>query len=310
MNIQQFQYILAVVDSKNFEDAAERCFVTQSTLSTMINKFEAEIGIKVFNRKTKPVTITDDGHRIIERLRIIVNEVDLLNNVVQEIKGEMVGDLKIGIIPTIAPYLLPLFINDFVEQFPKVNFVIKEMTTSQIQESLLVRNLDVGILALPLAHKELSEFPLYEEPFLIYDCTGKACKDKLSPSDLDYSRLCLLEEGHCLRTQVYDICALNQQEENKANFKFESGSMASLVRITESREGITILPYLASKLLAETMKGNLGSFKDPVPVRSIGLVTHRFFVKEALKNALVELIQNSVQQLMPTMSASRVINPV
>ena len=113
MNIQQFQYVLAVVDSKNFEDAAERCFVTQSTLSTMIGRYEDEIGVKIFNRKTKPVSITSEGVKIIDRLRIIISEIESLSNVVQELKGEMVGELKIGIIPTVAPYLLPLFLSKF-----------------------------------------------------------------------------------------------------------------------------------------------------------------------------------------------------
>ena len=176
MNIQQFQYVLAVVDSKNFEDAAERCFVTQSTLSTMINKFEAEIEMKIFNRKTKPVTITQEGQKIIDRLRIIVNELAELSNVVQEVKGEMVGELKIGVIPTLAPYLLPMFINQFSEKFPKVKLIVQEMTTEQIKQSLLVRSLDIGFLALPIAHKELNETSLFNEPFLVYDCSGKMKK--------------------------------------------------------------------------------------------------------------------------------------
>ena len=115
MNIQQFQYVLAVVEFKHFETAAETCCITQSTLSTMINRFEDEIGIKVFNRKTKPVSITKEGSQIIERLRIIQKEIDALNNVVQELKGEMIGELRIGIIPTIAPDLLPLFLSIIIE---------------------------------------------------------------------------------------------------------------------------------------------------------------------------------------------------
>ena len=311
MNIQQFQYVLAVVDSKNFDAAAEKCCVTQSTLSTMINKFEDEISIKIFNRKTKPVTITKEGQQVIERLRIIINEVDLLNNVVQEIKGEMVGDLKIGIIPTIAPYLLPLFINDFVTKFPKVNFIIKEMTTEQIQKDLLIRDLDIGILALPLSHKDLSETPIYNEPFLIYDCTENKSRSKRSPTDLDFAKMCLLEEGHCLRTQIYDICQLSAGTvHDQANLKFESGSMESLIRITESREGITILPHLSFHSLDEDAKKDIISFKDPVPVRSIGLATHKFFVKKSLKKDLIEAIQKSVASLIPETDSVEVINPI
>ncbi len=311
MNIQQFQYVLAVVDSNNFELAAEKCFVTQSTLSTMINKFEDEIGIRIFNRKTKPVTLTKEGGNIVERLRIIVNEIELLNNVVQELKGEMVGDLKIGIIPTIAPYLLPLFVYEFARRFPRVNIQIKEMTTQQIQDNLLKRNLDMGILAIPLVHKDLQELDLYNEPFLIYDCTGNEGRSELSPVDLNYSKICLLEEGHCVRTQVYDICEQSRiHEDSDMNIKFESGSMESLIRITESREGITILPYLAYNGLSENARQNIIRFKNPVPVRTIGLVTHQYFVKKDLKNALVELIQSSVEHLIPNTESPKVISPV
>ena len=311
MNIQQFEYVLAVVDSKNFEDAAEKCYVTQSTLSTMINKFEDEIGVRIFNRKTKPVTLTQEGKQIVNRLRIITNEIDVLHNLVHEIKGEMTGDLKIGVIPTIAPYLLPLFVNDFANRFPKVNFIVKEMTTEEIQSNLLMRNIDVGILALPLYHKELDETPIYNEPFLIYDCTGNSSANAVSPYELDFSKMCLLEEGHCLRTQIYDICELSTKDIHEhANLKFESGSMESLIRITDARKGLTILPHLASHALAEPAKENLVQFKTPVPARSVGLVTHRFFVKQSLKKALVKSISESVAHLIPDLEALDVIDPV
>ena len=312
MNIQQFQYVLAVVDSKNFEDAAEKCFVTQSTLSTMINKFEKEIGIRIFNRKTKPVSITKEGEIIVMRLRVIVNEIGLLENVFQELKGEMVGDLKIGVIPTIAPYLLPLFIHQFSERFPYVEIHVKELTTEQIQKNLLNRELDIGILALPLNNKELTETPLYEEPFLIYDCSGELGQDPVTPSELNFSKMCLLEEGHCLRTQVYDICELKEKYGvTNSNLKFESGSMESLVRITEASKGVTILPYLAYKGLSDTAKQHVKHFTSPIPVRSIGLITHNFFAKKGLKKAMIEIIQDAVCDLIPVgESPSKVVDPV
>ncbi|MCP4522354.1 MAG: LysR family transcriptional regulator [Cytophagales bacterium] len=311
MNIQQFQYVLAVVNSKNFEDAAETCCVTQSTLSTMINKFESEIGIRIFNRKTKPVTITVEGQQIIDRLKIITNEIDLLGNVIQEIKGEMVGDLKIGVIPTIAPYLLPLFIHDFAKYFPKVNITVKEMTTEQIEKELIFRNIDVGILALPLFNKELEETPIYNEPFFVYDCTGDKHDRGLSPDELDFSKICLLEEGHCLRTQIYSICELSsKKKQEQANLKLESGSIESLIRITEARKGLTILPHLAIHSLHENALESIVNFRKPIPARSIGLVTHKFFVKKSLKKSLVESIQHSVNDFIPDVGSLDFINPV
>ena len=288
MNIQQFQYVLAVADSKNFEEAAEKCFITQSTLSTMINKLEREISIKIFNRKTKPVTITQEGSLIISRLRVINNEIDALGNVIQEIKGEMVGDLKIGVIPTIAPYLLPLFINEFAQQFPKVNIQIKELTTEQIQENLLLRNLDIGILALSLAHKELLEFPIYNEPFLVYDCTGDKLKDKLSPEDLNYSKICLLEDGHCLREQAFGFCFSAGAREDE---RFKATSMDTLLHMVATGAGTTLIPALASK---NRVPGVVYlPFTDPQPTREIVMLMRSHSARKPALEAIAESISSA-----------------
>ncbi len=311
MNIQQFQYVLAVVDLKNFEAAAEKCFVTQSTLSTMIRRFENEIGIKIFNRKTKPVSITSEGKQIIDRLRIILNEIDSLKNLTQELKGEMLGELSIGIIPTIAPYLLPLFLTDFASLFPKVKIIVKEMTTSNIKKSIKNRTLDIGILALPLEDNSLNEINLYSEPFLLYDCSGEIANSKVSVNNLDYSKLCLLQEGHCLRTQVQRICDLSSQVlKSNINFEFESGSMDSLLRVTETRKGMTILPLLAAIDLPEKHQKRLVEFKFPVPARNVGLVTNKFFVKKKLLRELKKVILKATFKHLPVSGEFTVLKPL
>ncbi|PCI99375.1 MAG: DNA-binding transcriptional regulator OxyR [Flavobacteriales bacterium] len=311
MNIQQFRYILAVVDLKNFEAASERCFVTQSTLSTMISRLEDEIGVRIFNRKTKPVSITLEGQQIINRLRIVIHEVESLKNVIQELKGDMVGELRIGVIPTVAPYLLPLFLTKFAGRFPKINIVIKEMTTSLIQASLKERTLDIGLLAVPLEDDELVEQELYSEPFLVYDCRDEKSEYKISINNLDYSKLWLLQEGHCLRTQIFQICELsNLNGKNNVNFEFESGSMGSLLNFTKASKGITIIPYLVSLDLSLEDKRNIIEFTQPTPVRSIGLLTHKFFVKKKIAKVLQEIIQESVRDLIPKVNISKVISPV
>ena len=311
MNIQQFKYVLAVVDLKNFEAASERCFVTQSTLSTMISRFENEIGVRIFNRKTKPVSITQEGEQIINRLRIVIHEVESLKNVIQELKGEMVGELKIGIIPTVAPYLLALFLTKFADRFPKINIVVREMTTAQIQVALKKRTLDIGLLAIPLEDDELVEQELYSEPFLVYDCRDEKSTSKITVTDLDYSKLWLLQEGHCLRTQIFKICELsNLKAKNNVNFEFESGSMGSLLNFTKASKGITIIPYLASFDLGNEDKRNIIEFESPIPVRSIGLLTHKFFVKKQLAKALQEIIQESVVGLFPNVKNPKVMSPI
>ena len=311
MNIQQFKYVLAVVDSKNFEMAAERCFITQSTLSTMIVRLEDEIGIKIFNRKTKPVSITTEGEKIIDRLRIIDNEIGQLENIIQELKGEMVGELRIGIIPTIAPYLLPLFLPKLAHKFPQVKIIVKEIPTAQITESLKNRSLDIGLLALPIIDSELTEQELYIEPFLVYDCRVNKSRSKISINNLDYSKLWLLQEGHCLRTQVHQICERsNRSSKCELNFEFESGSMDSLLRFTKANKGMTIIPFLASIEFPGKDKENILEFKTPIPSRSVGIITHKFFVKKRLANELKKIIQNAVLELLPKMKEIEIIKPV
>jgi len=311
MNIQQFQYVLAVVNSRNFEIAAERCYVTQSTLSTMIGRLEDEIGIKIFNRKTKPVSVTPEGEQLIERLRIVTHEIEQLNVLVQELKGEMVGELRIGIIPTVAPYILSRFLPRFVNQFPKVKTIVREMPTEQIQNGIKNRSLDIGILAVPIDDNELIEDRLYTEPFLIYDCRNISCPSRLSARDLDYSKLWLLQEGHCLRTQVYKICERSSlSSKSNLNFEFESGSMDSLLRFTKANQGLTIIPYLASLDIADKDKVKLVEFKKPTPVRSIGLLTHKYFVKKSLLKELKTSIRESVEKFLPKIDKANIIKPL
>ena len=311
MNIQQFKYVLAVVELKHFETAAEACFVAQSTLSTMINKFEDEIGIKIFNRKTKPVSITAEGAQIIKRLRIIQKEMDALDNVVQELKGEMTGELRIGIIPTTAPDLLPLFLSKFASGFPKIKMIVQELTTLEIQKALKNRMLDVGILAIPLEDDELVELNLYSEPFLFYDCSTEKVKSTIAIQELDYSKLWLLEEGHCLRTQVQNICELSDKsQEKQINIEFKAGSLDSLLRFTKASEGVTILPYLASLALSKSDQKKLTPFKFPTPVRSIGLVTHKHFAKKQLLNQLQVIIKQVILPLIPKNHLTQQFNPL
>lgn len=311
MNIQQFKYVLAVVNSENFETAAEKCFVTQSTLSTMIGRLENEIGMKIFNRKTKPVSITSEGEEIIKRFEIINNELGELENLIQELKGEMVGEIKVGIIPTVAPFLLPLVLPQFAKTFPEVKIIVKEIPTKEIIHLLKNRSLDIGLLALPIIDKELVEEGIYIEPFHIYDCRIQKSDTKISIHDLDYSKLWLLQEGHCLRTQVHKICELsNASKENELNIEFESGSMDSLLRFTKANEGITILPHLTSLELSELDKKNIIEFREPIPSRSIGMLTHKYFAKKKLAKKLKEIISKATENVIPILEKTDIIRPI
>ncbi len=312
MNIQQFQYVLAVVDLRNFEAAAEKCFVTQSTLSTMIAKFEEEIGIQIFNRKTKPVSITPEGAQIIERLRILTKEVDSLKTLIQELKNEHEGELRIAVIPTVAPYLLPLFLTTFTTTFPKLKIILMEATTAEIISGLNHRTLDIGILAVPLHEENLVETHLYYEPFLVYDCSSSKRKKVTTAEALDYTKLWLMEEGHCLSTQVKKICDLSHKHAEKPlNIEFRAASMDSLLKFTKANLGITIVPYLAAHDLRGDSDCSIIAFAEPTPTRHISLVTHQHFVKKKLLKELQRIIQDAVAPHLPSLiKEKKVIKPL
>lgn len=301
MTLQQIKYVLAVVDQPNFELAAENCFVTQSTLSTMIGKLESEFGIQIFNRKTKPVSLTNEGEQLVERFRIMQYEAEGIENLVQELKGEQVGTFNIAVIPTVAPYLLPLFLEEFALKFPKVQFNVKELTSKAIIEALQHRTMDIGIMALPVHENDLIEEILYQEPFYLYDCTGLPReKGAVTIDDLNFEKLCLMEDGHCLSTQVQQICEMSQlNSSNNGNFNFKSGSMDSLLKITQSRKGITILPYLATLDLNENNQTRLYPFQHPAPVRGVGVIYHKHSVKRKLNQKIAQAIREAVVKILP-----------
>lgn len=299
MNIQQFQYIIALAEYRHFEQAAESCFVTQSTLSTMIARFEEEIGIPVFDRKKKPVELTKEGELIVEQLKQINKEIDNLTVITQEIKGEEKGSLSISVIPTVAPFLLPRFLHSFAEKFPKLDIQVTEQTTSEIIRRIKSRDLDIGIISIPVHEKDILEVKLYDEPFVFYDssvCTA----DFITASDLDVSNLCLLEEGHCMRTQVLELCDVHEKKiNNKLNFRYKAGSIDSLLRFVKANKASTLLPYLSAIELSPEESKKIGQFTNPVPYRTIGLVVHRHFVKHKILKHLETEILERVSAVLP-----------
>ena len=312
MNLQQIEYILAVAELKNFSLAAEKCYITQSTLSTMICKFEDETGIKIFDRKTKPVSVTKEGEEIIRQLKNIAKEIDALNETVQNIKGELSGELKVGIIPTVAPFILPEFLNGFAKKFPGINISVSEMTTENIIESIKRRDLDIGILAIPLDDKMIKEIALYNEPFVLYDCSNKYKPEYADINKIEFDKFWLLSEGHCLNTQVKRICDLENKENiTGINFDFKAGSIESLVRFVRKNKGMTLLPYLATLDFPKRERNKITNFHSPVPVRTIGLAVHKHFVK----TRILELLQTEIKdKIIPLLNFEKhdefIVSPV
>lgn len=286
MNLQQLEYILAVDQHRHFVTAAEQCHVTQATLSMMIRKLEDEWQVKLFDRSKHPVIPTPVGERVIEQARVILREVRRLDELVNAETGQLKGSLRVGIIPTLAPYLLPLFLRSFNLRYPEIQLQLSELTTDEIVHRIKNNKLDAGILALPLHEPDCVEIPLFEEEFVVYGFpfAGGRARRQVRVEDLDPARLWLLDEGHCLRNQVIHFCGLHPRHQPK--YKLAASGIETLKKVVDVYEGITILPALALQDLTRQQKGRIHSFRPPVPVRQIGLVCFRYVARETLLNAL------------------------
>lgn len=302
MNIQQIDYLLTVAELRHFGQAAEKCNITQSTISTMVARFEEELGIQIFDRRTKPISITREGGQVIQQLEVIRKELGSLAELVATLKGEEKGVFKIGVIPTIGPYLLPLFLNTFVSRFPGIRFEVSELTTDQIVRDLRSRDLDVGLVSIPLMDSSIREYFLFDEPFWCFDVKNSGNPGRMEIQELDYDRLWLLAEGHCMRTQVSKICALQESYGGLRNLDYKAATLNTLVKFVTAGEGVTLLPFLASLDLTLSEQLYLREFEPPVPCRSVGLITHEHFTKKGLLAALQQDILAAIDGILPNWS--------
>ncbi|MFV0468361.1 MAG: LysR substrate-binding domain-containing protein [Dysgonomonas sp.] len=298
MNIQQLEYIIAVDNHRHFAKAAEASFVTQPTLSMMIQKLEDELGIKIFDRSQLPVQPTSIGTQIINQARVIVSQVKQIKEIIQEEKGVVQGIFRLGIIPTIAPYLLPHFMQVHQENGFDIELVIEEITTAQIIERLLNGSLDGAILATPLKNDKLKEHPIYYEKFFSYVSpreTSLYAKKEFEEDDININRLWLLEDVHCFRSQILKLCNTRKRKSSHNMFTYEAGSINTLINIVDNNSGMTIIPEMAIDELSENQKKNVRPFKDITPVREISLVTR----KEFLRERVLKIIINEIKQAVP-----------
>lgn len=296
MTVQQLQYIVAIDAHRHFARAAEACFVTQPTLSSMVKKLEEELGVVLFDRSRMPVVPTEEGRAIIDQARSVLKEVQVLKDLANATRGEHGGELRIGMIPTLAPYLLPLFLGELLRLHPKLHVSVEELTTEAITDRLEHGQLDVGVLATPLGIPGLQEEPLFMERFMLYVSPreGIGPKHYILPSEIRADRLWLLEEGHCLRSQVVDLCELREQRAGEGRFAYVSGSIEALMRMVDAQGGLTVVPELATVGMGPRQAACLRQFRSPVPVREIGLVTWRHSLKARLLHLLKERIMAAV----------------
>jgi len=296
MNLQQLEYIVAVDKYRHFLKASEACFVTQATLSAMIKKLEEELNIIIFDRSKYPVQATVVGSSVIAQAKVILDEKQKIFDIVHDNTNNISGEIKLGIIPTLAPYLLPLFLTKVVKKYPEIQLTISELTTEEIKKQLKNNDLDVGILATPLNEEDLTETVLFYEEFMLYSNAGNALlKNKLvSPADIDPSDILLMNEGHCLRTQVLNICDMKKNIKGNIKLNYQSGSVETLKQMVKLNLGSTILPELATSNMSKTEQGYLRKFKAPVPVREVSLVTYKLMRKQKLMEVLKDTIQGCI----------------
>lgn len=295
-SLTQLEYILAVHRHGHFAKAAEACHVTQPTLSMQIQKLEQDLGIVIFDRTKKPILLTEVGQKIIEQIQLVLFESKKISTLIQSAQGEKVhGELTLAVIPTIAPYLLPKFLPILEKDFPDLELKILEMQTHRIIEALNNDEIDVGLLATPLKNPKIFEYPLFYEPFSVlcrkdHDLNQKK---KVSYSALKYDDIWLLEEGHCLRNQVLDVCKIRQGKKSNRKFNFESGSLETVKNLVDCYGGYTLMPELATDNLGN--KTTLVPFERPIPAREIGLVYRR----EHYKSELIEALGGSILKSIP-----------
>ena len=291
MTITQLYYVLAVAEYKNFTLAAEKCFVTQPTLSMQIQKLEDELDILIFDRSKKPILLTEIGEKIVNQAKNIVNEAGRIKDIVDQQKGYIGGEFKVGIIPTVMPTLLPMFLNNFIKKYPKVNLIIEEQTTEEIIKKLKNGHLDCAIAATPLHEEKIKEIVLYFEPFVAYipEHHNHFAKKEIQIEDLDVDELLLLQDGHCFRDSVLNLCKRNT-DDKRSHFQLESGSFETLIKLADEGLGTTLLPYLHTLDLKERDRAKLRHFVEPKPAREVSLI----YPKHELKIHLIDALRTTI----------------
>jgi len=301
MTLTQLEYMVAVDTYRHFVLAAEKCFVTQPTLSMQLQKLEDELGIKLFDRTKQPVIPTEIGARIIAQARVVLREAERIQQMINSEKNVMTGELRIGIIPTLAPYVLPTLFKQMREKYPQLELVIKETITEEIIHELKNNRLDCGLVVTPLKDVSIKEDVLFYEELFVYVSRKNILYDKkyVLADDINPDQLWLLEEGHCFRSQVLNLCELRKSAD--LHFKYATGNIETLKRMVDKSDGLTILPELAVMEFNKNQMKLVKRLKDPAPAREVSLVTHRDHIKtkliQTLKDEILEMVPKQMRQL-------------
>ena len=296
ITLTQLEYIVAIDEYRHFATAAEKCFVTQPTLSMQIKKLEDELGVIIFDRSRQPVVPTDLGAKLIEQARMTLSATQRIKEIIQEEQQEVEGTLKIGIIPTLAPYLLPVFIGPYIRKYPAVKVEVEELVSEEIIRRLKRDMLDVGLFVTPYHDEKIVERHVFYEEMLVYAHPDSELlkKKEVGHEDIVTSDIWMLGNGHCFRNQVVNLCEMSASQHKNLPFEFESNSLETLMRIVDVEGGFTLIPELALQYMSPEKKKQVRSIANTKPLREVSVIYSRHFTKQRLITLLCDEIKSVV----------------
>jgi len=310
MTLIQLEYIIAVDTYRHFVSAADNCHVTQPTLSMQIKKLEEELNVLIFDRSKHPIEPTAIGKKIIEQAQSIINGQARISELISDTRNDLAGEVRIGIIPTIASYLVPLFIPKLVKKYPDLKIYVEELMTHEVIEKMKKGQIDIGIVSTPISEAGLIELPIYFESFVLFvsDDHKMSKKTSISSRDLELDDMWLLADGHCFRNHVINLCGEQNYYPKNLKFGYKTGSLEVLMNFVEQNYGYTLIPYLATLSMDEERKKRIRFFKEPTPKREISIITPEGYLKEKLIEAIKDEIRANIPKEMRHLDNGKVIN--
>lgn len=304
MNLQQLEYIHALDKYRHFGRAADHCQVTQPTLSTMIQKLEEELGVKIFDRSHQPIQPTAVGRLILDQAAVILRQTEQIHEVIRQESEALSGTVRLAVLPTIAPYLLPRLLPRVKKELPQLRLQITELKTSECLAGLISGEQDLALIATASQREELVDHPLYYEEFDAYVSPSSPLyeEEHIRSSEVGKQQLWLLDEGHCFRDQLVKFCQLAHQSSGREQVSYHRGSLETFIHFVDQGDGVTFLPQLAVEMLPEERQHQAKPFALPRPTRAVTLVRHREYVRQSLVEALSTLVRASVPEGMLQLS--------
>lgn len=306
MTLQQLHYALILAKNKTFKVASQKLSITQPALSIQIQRLEDELGVILFDRSKNPIETTVDGEQFLIRAEEIVIGATNLKSFIGDLKKDISGPFTVGIIPTLAPFLVPLFADHLQKKHPKLILDFQEMLTNQVINAVRNGEVDAGLIATPLSVYGIEYTPIFYEKFYFYSSEEISTKH-ISLSNIDYTNLWLLNEGNCFRDQINDFCDLKEIQKGKS-FIYRSNSIDALIRIVDTKGGVTILPELSTLSLSTDQENNITIISNKA--REISLITRKLNIKERISNELIQSIQANIPALLLKSDGLDVVDPM